>query len=68
MPNPNPNPNPNRQVIHGLDDADATAQECVHGLRQMYQRDLQRDHAVGRLSGVQIAFPFLDDELVQVGS
>jgi len=39
--------------------------ECVAGLRQMYQRDLQRDHAVGELVGVRILFPFLDDDLVR---
>jgi diphthamide synthase (EF-2-diphthine--ammonia ligase) len=38
--------------------------ECVAGLAQMYHRDLQRDFAIAEKAGVAVAYPYLDQELI----
>ncbi|CAK0872568.1 unnamed protein product [Prorocentrum cordatum] len=43
---------------------EASTRDRSLGLAQMYHRDLQRDFALASLTGVQVRFPYLDDELV----
>ena len=38
--------------------------ECWKGLKEMHQRDLARDAAIGEKMGISARVPFLDDELI----
>ncbi|HLF54184.1 MAG TPA: asparagine synthase-related protein [Candidatus Nanoarchaeia archaeon] len=38
--------------------------ECWKGLKEMWQRDLARDTAIGKKLGIEFLTPFLDDELI----
>jgi len=40
-------------------------EECLYGLKQMYQRDLYRDDVVTMHHSIELRLPFLDKELVQ---
>ncbi|CAJ1454300.1 unnamed protein product [Effrenium voratum] len=42
----------------------ATAKDRTLGLASMWHRDLQRDFAVAAQAGVEIRYPFLDDDLL----
>ena len=39
-------------------------EECIYGLKQMYQRDLYRDDVVTMYHSIELRVPFLDKELV----
>lgn len=39
-------------------------EECWHGLLLMYERDLLRDAALAKVSGVRFLTPFLDERLI----
>jgi len=39
--------------------------ECWKGLKEMWQRDLTRDAAIGKKLGINVRVPFLDDELIK---
>lgn len=39
-------------------------QECLSGLRKMYERDLYRDDVITMYNGMELRLPFLDAELV----
>ncbi|MFH0869921.1 MAG: asparagine synthase C-terminal domain-containing protein [archaeon] len=39
-------------------------EECWHGLLAMYERDLLRDAALAKASGVRFMTPFLDEKLI----
>ncbi len=38
--------------------------ECWKGLKEMWQRDIMRDTAIGKKLGIEFLTPFLDDELI----
>jgi len=39
--------------------------ECWKGLKEMWERDLTRDAAIGKTMGISVRVPFLDDELIK---
>jgi len=39
--------------------------ECWKGLKEMWQRDLTRDAAIGKKLGITARVPFLDDDLIK---
>lgn len=39
-------------------------QECLHGLKQLYERDLYRDDVITMYHNIELRLPFLDKELV----
>lgn len=49
------------------DKASNINEECLFGLKQMYQRDLYRDDVVTMYNTIELRLPFLDHELVQYG-
>ncbi len=45
--------------------ADDINEECWKGLKEMWERDLTRDAAIGKEMKIQVRVPFLDDDLIK---
>ncbi len=45
--------------------ADDVNEECWHGLKEMWRRDLLRDATIGKALGISVATPFLDEEMIK---
>jgi len=43
-------------------------EECISGLKSMWQRDLTRDAAIAEKYGFEIRTPFLDEDLIRISA
>jgi len=51
---------------NNLNNFEALHKECWNGLRNMWNRDLARDHVIAKALGLDLRTPFLDKDLVKL--